>query len=87
MQTHATAHAFVRADQRLPFSATEDDFRAVVDDIVAVLSGEARACVLLRRCPDGKEVWLARMRGHSVRVVYAPETAGVITVIVDMRQC
>ncbi len=78
---YASDHAYDRAAERLPFRPDSRDFEAVVNDIIGRLLGESTPALLLRRLPNGRELWAGRLRGHACRLVYEPTIAAVITVM------
>ncbi|MBR0682761.1 hypothetical protein GXW74_19875 [Roseomonas eburnea] len=74
---HVTDHAIERARQRLGRTLRRDEWNALLLAVV-----ERRALLLATR-PGGKEIWLASVGEVPVRVVWAPDTAIIVTILPD----
>jgi len=74
-------HAALRAWERHGVSARNADLDGVVMDIIATLAGDRLAALLLRRMEAGREMWMVKLCGVDVRVIYLPSAARVLTVL------
>lgn len=77
---YCTLHARQRAEERLGFVPTVDEWRGLALAILDSLSGTARA-LMIRRGNGGGEVWLVSIRDCPVRVVWNPDRALIVTVL------
>lgn len=79
---HGCEHAARRAAERYGAQLAAEDFSAMAMDIIATVAGERRAAALLHRTTPEREIWLVRMPGGpAVRVVYAPASAVIVSVL------
>ncbi len=76
-----TDHAADQLAERYGFVATEDEWQRAVLDIIDVVGGLGARALLLRRQGNGRELWLARLAGRPMRLVYQPALAMFITVL------
>ncbi len=81
MTRHYTTHAADRVTERYGFVATEEEWQRAALDIIDVIGAGGGRAVLLRRHPDGTELWLARLSGWPVKLVYKPAEALFITAL------
>jgi hypothetical protein len=74
---HVSRHAVERATERLGRELDAREWQAMILAIV-----ERRASLLLIQA-DGREIWLVPCGSLALRVVWAPDTATIITVLSD----
>lgn len=77
---YCTLHARQRAEERLGFVPTPEEWRDTALAVLDSLGGTARA-LMLRHTSQGGEVWMVSIRGVPARVVWSPEQAMIITVL------
>lgn len=81
MTRHYTVHAADRVAERYGFIPTGDEWERAALDIIEVVGHGGVKALLLRRFHDGTELWLARLSGCPVKLVYRPKDALFITAL------
>ena len=78
---HYTIHATERVRERYGLEPTDEEWADTVLDIINAVGGTGTQALLLRRLNLDAELWIARLRGRCMKVVYQPTAARIITVL------
>lgn len=78
---HFTDHAADRVKERYGLEPTDAEWSCAVLDIIDVTTGHGSAALLLRRFNDGSELWIARLAGRCMKLIYQPRAALIVTVL------
>ncbi len=82
----ASPHACQRAAERFGAIPSAADWAELVIAVTDTLAGIQARAVMLRRDPNGREIWRVPLAGADISVVWAPDSdAPIVTVMVGRQ--